>query len=42
MKLRDDAQSQLPFPRKTSTLEDLEPDTEDDMIDVSDFFQKTL
>ena len=29
-----------PYPRKTSTLEDLEPDTDDDMIDVSDFFKR--
>ena len=26
--------------RKTSTLEDLEPDTDNDMIDVSDFFKR--
>ena len=25
---------------KTNTLEDLEPDTDDDMIDVSDFFER--
>ena len=30
-----------PHPRKTSTLEDLEPDTDDDMIDVSDFFERS-
>ena len=29
-----------PHPRKTSTLEDLETDTDDDMIDVSDFFKR--
>ena len=29
-----------PYLRKTSTLEDLEPDTDDDMIDVSDFFER--
>ena len=29
-----------PHPRKTSTLEDLEPDTDSDMIDVSDFFER--
>ena len=29
-----------PHLRKTSTLEDLEPDTDDDMIDVSDFFER--
>ena len=29
-----------PHLRKTSTLEDLEPDTDNDMIDVSDFFKR--
>ena len=29
-----------PYPRKTSTLQDLELDTDDDMIDVSDFFER--
>ena len=29
-----------PYLRKTSTLEDLELDTDDDMIDVSDFFER--
>ena len=29
-----------PHPRKASTLEDLELDTDDDMIDVSDFFKR--
>ena len=29
-----------PYPRKMSTLEDLEPDTDNDMIDVSDFFKR--
>ena len=29
-----------PHLRKASTLEDLEPDTDDDMIDVSDFFKR--
>ena len=29
-----------PHPRKMSTLEDLEPDTDNDMIDVSDFFER--
>ena len=28
-----------PHPRKMSTLEDLEPDTDDDMVDISDFFK---
>ena len=31
-----------PYPGKTSTLEDLEPDTDDDMIDVSDFLKDPL
>ena len=31
-----------PYPRKMSTLEDLELDTDDDMIDVSDFFKRPL
>ena len=30
-----------PHPRKTSTLEDLEPDADNDMIDVSDFFKRS-
>ena len=30
----------FPYPRKTSILEDLEPDTDNDMIDVSDFFKR--
>ena len=29
-----------PYPKKMSTLEDLEPDTDDDMIDVSNFFER--
>ena len=29
-----------PYPKKTSTLEDLEPYTDNDMIDVSDFFKR--
>ena len=29
-----------PYLRKTSTLEDLEPDTDDDIIDVTDFFKR--
>ena len=27
-----------PYPRKMNTLEDLEPDMDDDIIDVTDFF----
>ena len=30
----------FPHLRKTSTLEDLEPDTDNDMIDVSNFFER--
>ena len=29
-----------PYPRKTSNLEDLEPGTDDDIIDVTDFFER--
>ena len=29
-----------PYLRKTNTVEDLEPDTDDDMIDISDFFER--
>ena len=32
--------SSSPFPRKTSTLEDLEPDTDDNMVDITDFFER--
>ena len=28
------------YPRKTSTLEDLEPDTDDNMVDITDFFKR--
>ena len=31
-----------PHLRKTSTLEDLKPDTDNDMIDVSDFLKEPL
>ena len=31
-----------PYPKKTSTLEDLEPDMDDDIIDVTDFFKEPL
>ena len=30
----------LPFPKQTSTLEDLEPDTDDDIIDVIDYSER--
>ena len=29
-----------PYPRKTSTLEDLEPDTDEDIIDVTDYSER--
>ena len=29
-----------PFPRKTSKLEDLEPNTDDDIIDITDFLER--
>ena len=32
--------SSSPYPRKTSTLEDLEPDTDDNMVDIIDFFER--
>ena len=32
--------SSSPYPRKMSTLEDLEPDTDDNMVDMTDFFKR--
>ena len=32
--------SSCPYPRKTSTLEDLEPDMDDNMVDITDFFKR--
>ena len=32
--------SSSPYPRKTSTLEDLEPDTDDNMVDITEFFER--
>ena len=32
--------SSSPYPRKTSTLEDLELDTDDNMVDITDFFER--
>ena len=34
--------SSSPYPRKTSTLEDLELDTDDNMVDITDFFERPL
>ena len=33
--------SSSPYPKQTSTLEDLETDTDDNMVDMTDFFQQT-
>ena len=32
--------SSSPYPRKASTLEDLEPDTDNNMVDITDFFKR--
>ena len=32
--------SSSPYSRKMSTLEDLEPDTDDNMVDITDFFKR--
>ena len=32
--------SSSPYPRKMSTLEDLEPDMDDNMVDITDFFER--
>ena len=32
--------SSSPYPRKTSTLEDLEPDMDNNMVDITDFFER--
>ena len=32
--------SSSPYPRKTSTLEDLELDTDDNIVDITDFFER--
>ena len=32
--------SSSPYPRKASTLEDLEPDMDDNMVDITDFFER--
>ena len=32
--------SSSPYPRKTSTLEDLELDRDDNMVDITDFFER--
>ena len=32
--------SSSPYPRKTSTLEDLEPDMDNNMVDITNFFER--
>ena len=32
--------SSSPYPKKTSMLEDLETDTDDNMVDITDFFER--
>ena len=39
-KFRNTPRSSSPYPRKASTLEDLEPDTDDNMVDITDFFKR--
>ena len=39
-KLETLPRSSSPHPRKTSTLEDLEPDTDNNMVDIIDFFER--
>ena len=39
-KLETLPRSSSPYPRKTSTLEDLEMDTDDNMVDITDFFKR--
>ena len=39
-KLETLPRSSSPYPRKTSTLEDLEPDMNNNMVDITDFFER--
>ena len=39
-KLVTTLRTSLPFPKQTNTLEDLEPDTDDDIIDVTDYSER--
>ena len=39
-KLETLPRSSSPYPRKMSTLEDLEPDRDDNMADIADFFER--
>ena len=40
-KLVTTPRASLPFPKQTSTLEDLEPDTDDDIIDVMNYSERS-
>ena len=40
-KLVTTPRASLPFPKQTSTLEDLEPDMDNDIIDVTDYSERT-
>ena len=39
-KFRNTPQIKLPLPKKTSTLEDLEMDMDDNILDITDFFKR--
>ena len=39
-KFNDNSQASSPYPKQTSTLEDLEPDTDDDIIDVTNYSER--
>ena len=39
-KLVTTPRTSFPFPKQTSTLEDLEPDTDDDIIDIKDYSER--
>ena len=41
-KLVTTPRARLPFPKQTSTLEDLEPDMDDDIIDVTDYSERPI
>ena len=39
-KFRPTPQLSSPYPKRTSTLEDLETDMDDNMVDITDFFER--
>ena len=41
-KLITTPRASLPFPKHTSTLKDLEPDMDDDIIDVTDYSERPV